>query len=100
MKQIALSLCLLAPAAFGAQMTGFISDSSCNVRNANTTAESKECARSCVKAGAEPVFVTTNQKVYKISDKSKVMDLVGEKVVIDGKVTGDTVEVASIHASK
>ena len=54
-----------------------------------------DCAASCVKGGASPVFVTDG-KVYKIDDASKVADHVGHKVTISGDIKGDTVHVESV----
>jgi hypothetical protein len=86
---------LLATAAFGAEWTGYISDSSCGKANANDTAASRECAKNCVKNGARPVFVVGG-KVFQISDPKSVMNFLGEKVVIDGALKGETVSVAKI----
>jgi len=51
-------------------MTGWISDSSCGAANAKGNAESRECAKSCLKNGSTPVFVSdADQKVYKVAGK-------------------------------
>jgi hypothetical protein len=101
MKRFLMCLSLLSVSAFGAEMVGYISDANCGAKNANDTPTSQECAKTCVKGGSEPVFVTaSDQKVYKLSDKAKVMEHVGHKVVIDGKLSGDTLEVASIKMAK
>ncbi len=101
MQKLALSFCLFAASALAGDITGFISDSNCKAANAKATKEAAECARTCVKGGAQPVFVTeADQKVYKISDPAKVASLVGEKVVVTGNVKGDTVEIASVKAAK
>lgn len=94
----ALASCL---SAFGAEMVGYISDAQCGARNANSSAESQECAKSCVKSGSAAVFVTEkDQKVYKVPDQSKVLSMVGQKVVVDGAVKGDTITVAAIKPAK
>lgn len=99
MKKLVVTLVCAAGASFGAEMTGYISDASCGARNAKSTAEARECAESCIKAGSDPVFVTQDNKVLKITDKSRVKNLVG-KVVVDGKVKGDTLEIASIRSAE
>ena len=86
---------LLTTAAFGAEWTGYISDSTCGKSNANDTEASKNCAKTCVKNGAKPVFVV-GDKVFQIADPKAVMNFVGEKVVIDGSLKGETVSVAKI----
>ena len=101
MTKLALSLSLFAVSAFAGEMTGFISDATCGARNANKSAESAECARTCVKGGADPVFVSDkDQKVYKIADKQKVMAHVGHHVVVNGSVAGDTVTVDSLKTAQ
>jgi hypothetical protein len=75
-----------------------------HVRNdfhAAATEKDAACAKSCVKRGAAPVFVS-GDKVYKIAPDSreKVAALVGEKVTVNGKVDGDTVTIESAEAAK
>lgn len=99
--KLVLSLSLFAVSAFAGEMTGYISDASCGARNANNSAASAECARACVKGGADPVFVSDkDQKVYKIADKQKVMAHVGHHVVLNGSVAGDIVTVASLKTAE
>lgn len=101
MKKLALLMTLATASMWAAEMTGYISDAQCGARNANSSAESQECAKSCVKNGSPAVFVTEkDQKVYKIADQSKVTAHVGEKVVVDGSVKGDTLTVASLKPAK
>ena len=101
MKKSALILAFASLSAFGAEMTGYISDAQCGASNANSTAESRECAKSCVKNGSAAVFVSENgKKVYKVADQSKVLSHVGDKVVVDGKVDGDNLTVASLKVAK
>lgn len=101
MKKLVLGLCLAAVSGWSAEMTGYISDSNCGAKNANNSADAQECARACVKGGADPVFVSEkDQKVYKIADKNKVMGHVGHKVVVTGDVKGETLTVASLKITK
>ena len=59
---------LVAALASGASMTGWISDASCGKSNANGSAESRECAKNCLKNGADAVFVSdADGKVYKLT---------------------------------
>ena len=69
MKKLVLTAALASSlSAFGAEMVGYISDAQCGARNANSSAESQECAKSCVKSGSAAVFVTEkDQKVYKVA---------------------------------
>ena len=98
MRKTASLFLLCAAGLAAADLHGYIVDSSCGASNARSTPEAKECARSCVKAGAEPVFVVDgSSKSYKIPDKAKVMAFVGDRVVINGELKGDTVSIAKIH---
>lgn len=85
MKRTLLLSLTLAMAAFPAEWTGYISDAACGKANANDSAESKECARRCVKSGSAPVFVV-GDKVLSIADPKKVTGFVGEKVTVTGTV--------------
>lgn len=97
MKKCVLLFSLCAMSALAGEMTGYISDSTCGAGNAKSTKEAEECAKTCVKNGAEPVFVSEkDQKVYKLADKTKVMPHVGHKVVVSGEIKGDTIQVASV----
>ena len=92
---------LLGGAALAESMLGTISDANGGAKHAAATEKDAGCARSCVKRGAVPVFVSDG-KVYKISEGSrkKVAALVGDKVIVDGKVDGDTVTIESAEAAK
>src|SRR5215470_8447623 len=97
MKKIAL-VSLFAMSAFAASWTGYISDAGCGAKHADGSDKSMKCVQGCVKGkGAAPVFVV-GDKVYKIDDasKDKVMDHLGHKVTIDGKLDGETVSVADV----
>ena len=97
MKKVAL-VALFAMSAFAASWTGYISDSGCGKNHADGSEKSMKCVNACVnKKGAAPVFVV-GDNVYKIDDatKAKVMDHLGHKVTVDGKLSGDTVTVDSV----
>jgi len=97
MKKIAM-LGLFAMSAFAASWTGYISDSGCGAKHADGSEKSMNCVKGCVKGkGAAPVFVV-GDKVLKIDEasKAKVMDHLGHKVTIDGKLDGETVTVDSV----
>jgi hypothetical protein len=77
---------LIASVTFAGEWTGYISDEACGWNNARNTKEARECARVCVKAGWEPVFVPDGgMDAYKFMDKGKqALPFVGEKVRITG----------------
>lgn len=98
MKSFLLCALLSVAAAGAAEVTGYISDAACGAKNAQSTQEARECARACVKSGSDPVFVKEGDtKVYKIAQRAKVMDFVGDKVVISGKLDNDSVTIEGIR---
>ena len=92
---IVVAASLLALSATAAEWTGYISDAKCGAKG-SSEAHAK-CAETCVKGGSAAVFVTDG-KVYKIDsdDQAKVIDHVGHKVTIDGKMDGDTIKVDKV----
>jgi hypothetical protein len=99
MKTIGLMLVVSAGLS-AAEMTGYISDSFCGAKNANPSKESADCAKACLKNGAEPVFVAdADQKVYKIANKAAVAKFGGAKVTIEGDAKEDTITVKSVKAA-
>ncbi len=97
-------------AAFSAEMTGYISDEKCAKSAAGKKAASEwvnpekfeQCAKTCVKNGSPAVFVSENNKIYKIDAASadKVAAHIGQKVNVNGKVDGDVLTVESIDSVK
>ena len=82
-----------------AEMKGYISDAACGWNNARSTKEARECARKCVKAGWDPVFVRDgDMNAYKVRDKAKVLPFVGERVAVSGRIEGDTVLITKIRS--
>src|SRR5258708_4806022 len=97
MKKFAM-LSLFAMSAFAASWTGYVSDSGCGAKHADGSEKSMKCVSSCVKnKGAAPVLLV-GDKVYKIDDasKDKVMDHLGHKVTVTGKMDGETVMIDSV----
>jgi hypothetical protein len=96
--------------AFGAQLTGYISDDQCarSGAKAKTAAEwiqpaaFEACVHKCVKAGSAAVFVTEDNKILKIDAASmgKVTPHLGHKVTVKGNIDGDTITVDSIASLK
>jgi hypothetical protein len=101
MKKFLLAVSTLALAvspAFAEEWSGTISDSGCGRAHADASEKSMNCVKACVeKKGAKPVFVV-GEKVLKFDEGSldKVKAHIGHKVVIAGKLNGDTVTVDSI----
>ncbi|BDC52609.1 hypothetical protein F183_A49240 [Bryobacterales bacterium F-183] len=98
---IAMTASLFAMSAMAEKWSGTISDAKCGMAHADASEKSMKCVQGCVKGGQAPVFVVDG-KVLKISDdsKAKVMDHLGHKVEIDGKLEGDVVTVKSVKMPK
>ena len=98
MKKAVVLFALASMSAFAAQLTGTISEEHCGAKHADASEASIACVQKCVKGGSAPVFITSDNKVLKISDssKSKVMAHLGHKVTVNGKVSGDTLTISSV----
>lgn len=99
MKRLAFVLALGSITAFaGAQtakthkLTGWIGDSKCGA-TMHTTA----CVTKCVNAGAKPVFVDSNQKVWAIDNTDAVQSFYGDHVKVVATVDSSN---NSIHVDK
>jgi hypothetical protein len=100
MKKLVVGTMMLATfgamSAMAESMTGFVGDSQC--KHDGSTAKDVACTKACVqKKGADPVFVSEG-KVMKFDADSmeKAKAMAGEKVTIDGTVSGDTITISSI----
>ena len=99
MKKVLVMSSLFAMSAFAAEWTGAISEAGCGAKHVDGSAKAVACVTKCVKGGAAPVFVTDG-KVLKIADPAKVMDHLGHKVTITGKLDGDTVSIDSVKMAE
>ncbi|HYP14755.1 MAG TPA: hypothetical protein VEQ63_12580 [Bryobacteraceae bacterium] len=97
MKKLTFAFALLAVSAFAAEWKGTISDSGCGAKHADASEGSMACVKKCVGGGAKAVFVSEG-KVLKIDEASmdKVKEHLGHKVVLTGKLDGETVTVDSV----
>ena len=79
--------------------TGVISEAHCGAKHADadTNEKSAACIKNCVKGGAAPVLVTDG-KVVNLDKESqaKVMDHLGHKVTVTGKLEGETLHIDSV----
>jgi len=95
-KLSAVALLIMGLSALGmaAEIKGFVMDQSCSKMAAMKG--DAACAQKCVKGGSPAVLVTDDGKVYKIANQDKVLASVGTNVALTGKVSGDTITVASV----
>ncbi len=85
-------------AAMAEEWTGYIADSKCAAKQGAKAASDGHagCAAGCIKKGDSAVLVTSEGKVYKISNQDKVVEHAGHKVTIMGKMDGDTITVSDV----
>lgn len=95
MKKLVLGLMATAGLMMADSWQGTISDAKCGKGHADASEKSMKCVQGCVKGGVAPVFVV-GDKVLKIKNADKVMDHLGHKVTVTGKLDGDTVTVESV----
>jgi hypothetical protein len=80
--------------AMAADITGYVIDEKCST--VKSMRGDVDCANKCIKAGSPAVLVTDEGKVYKISDQTKVVPDAGKKVMLSGKLNGDTIDVSKV----
>ncbi len=97
LKLAVFILCSAAMSAGAADYTGYISDAKCAGKGKGGAEAHASCAVKCIKAGEAAVLVV-GDKVYKIADQSKVVDLAGKKVTISGTMDGDSIKVEKVKA--
>jgi len=91
---VALMTLGLAASGLAAEYKGFVEDQACS-----TKPEMKgdaECAQKCIKGGSPAVLVTEDGKIYKIANQDKIVAMAGKNVTVMGKLSGDTLTVASV----
>ncbi len=81
----------VAPSS-GKTFSGMITDSHCGARHMrNTSQNSTDCARACVRKGATYVLVDGTRRYTLIGDESAVAHLAGERANVTGTRQGDTI---------
>jgi hypothetical protein len=97
----ALALCAASLFAQAAQtITGTVSDAMCGAHHMMKDATAAQCTQECVKQGSDFALVSGG-KIYTLKgDKAQFDKFAGENVVVKGKLSGTTISVDSITASK
>lgn len=95
-----LAASLFTMSAMAAELTGFVGDSKCAGKHTGASEKDASCAKSCIKGGADPVFITGDGKVltFDADSKAKAAEHAGEMVTINGNLEGTTVSISSIAA--
>lgn len=104
MKKLAFAIVLgstFCLGVFAEDLSGYISEAHCGAKHDSVSAANTKCINGCLKGGSDPVLVT-NGKVMKFDADSRAQAVAhaGETVKIDGTVTGDTIKISSIEATK
>ena len=82
-------------AADATTVNGYVSDSKCGAKGADTKAAA--CTKKCIKAGAKMVVVTdSDQKVLTVENPDALSGHEGHHVAVTGEVTGDSIHVDSV----
>lgn len=85
-------------AAAEQSLTGAVSDTMCGKKHMMGGSSDAECTRACVKDGSDYALVV-GDKVYTLKgDKAAIDKYAGQQATVKGKVTGETIQVASIAA--
>lgn len=81
-------------------LTGVVSDAMCGAHHSMKGMSDADCTRMCVKAGQSYALVV-GEKAYTLSGHSADLDkYAGQKVVVKGKLSVNTVAVESVTAAK
>lgn len=88
----------LAAGLMAENFTGVVMDQKCSGSAAMKT--NAACIQKCIKGGEKAVLVAPDGKVYKIENQDKVLAEAGKNVSVDGKLSGDTITVATIAEAK
>jgi hypothetical protein len=95
---MAATVCLAADAP--KTFTGTITDAMCgNDHKMMGVSPDSKCVSECVKAGSTYALLS-GTKVYKLSDQTASAKFPGQKVKVTGTLSGDTIAVKSMEASK
>ncbi|MFN7922821.1 MAG: hypothetical protein U0Q16_22135 [Bryobacteraceae bacterium] len=97
---VVLSTSIFAVGAFAKKFEGVISDEKCGKAHADGSEKSMKCVAGCIKGGKAAVLVSGDH-VYKLAGNTAATSgHEGHKVVVDGKLKGDTLTVSKISMAK
>jgi hypothetical protein len=97
---ITLSAASLLAQSAAQSFSGTVSDSMCGAHHMMKNVTPAQCTRECVKQGADYALVS-GAKVYTLKgEKGQIDKYAGQKVIIRGDVSGDTITVKSVAAAK
>jgi hypothetical protein len=85
---------VFSTAGLAADFSGYVIDEMCSGKPAMKGNEA--CARKCIKGGSPAVLLSADAKVYKLDDQAKAVEHAGHKVIVTGKLDGDTIRIENI----
>jgi hypothetical protein len=97
LKKLLVVFGFAAISAMAADVTGYVIDKNCASKKEMWGNE--KCAQSCIGKGAAAVIVTDAGKVIAVSNQDKVKDMAGKKVMVSGKMDGDSITVDTIKSA-
>jgi len=83
--------------AMAADVTGYVIDKNCASKKEMWGNE--KCAQSCIGKGAAAVIVKEDGTVLAVANQDKVKDMAGKKVMVSGKISGDSITVDTIKSA-
>jgi hypothetical protein len=86
---------VLSTVGLATDFSGYVIDEMCSGKP--TMKGNEACARKCIKGGSPAVLLTADAKVYKLDDQAKAIEHAGHKVIVTGKLDGDTIKIESIN---
>jgi uncharacterized protein DUF5818 len=95
---LAMLVFALSMVAMAEEWTGYVADAKCASSKGAAAASDDHagCAQACIKKGAAAVLITADGKVYKIENQDKVVEHVGHKVTLSGKMDADKITIDSV----
>ena len=91
---IALMTMGFAASGMAAEFKGFVEDTACAGKP--EMKGDAACAQKCIKGGSPAVLVTSDGKIYKISNQDKIVASAGQNVTVTGKLKGDTLTIDAV----
>ena len=100
MKRALIGLSLvsfLQVGAFAATFEGYVSEAHCGAKHDAVSQANSKCIAGCLKHGSDPVLVRDGKVLqFDADSKEKAKAFAGQKVKIDGDLSGDTVKISDI----
>ena len=84
--------------AWAGTVTGVVSDAMCGAKHSTASAAAADCVKKC-EAGGSKLVVVADGKVYNSDDQDKLKGFEGQRVKIDGTISGDTISISSVAAA-